>query len=58
MAPKRTARGLVLAYVGEDAVFREAIIELTRAPDALDLGTGQARGRWEVTLEPGRPVEL
>ena len=58
LAPKRTGRGLVLAYVGEDQVFREAIIELSPAPDELDLGTGQARGRWEVTLQPGKPVEI
>ena len=58
LAPKRTGRGLVLAYVGEDQVFRDAIIELSPAPDELDLGTGQARGRWEVTLQPGKPVEI
>ena len=58
LAPKRTGRGLVLAYVGEDQVFREAVIELSPVPDDLDLGTGQARGRWELTLQPGTPVEI
>jgi glycogen debranching enzyme len=58
MAPKRTGRGLVLAYVGEGEIFREAVIELAPAPDDLDLGTGQTRGRGEVTLEPAKPLEI
>ena len=58
MAPKRTPRGLVLAYVGEDDVFREAIIELAPAPYDLDLRTGQARAHWELTLEPGTPLQI
>ncbi len=34
LAPKRLGRGVVLAYVGEDEVFREAVIELDPQPDA------------------------
>ena len=58
LAPKRLERGLVLAYVGEDEVFRESILELDPIPADLELAAGRARGRWKVTLEPGRPAEI
>ncbi len=54
LAPKRTARGLTLAYVGEDEVFRETVVELepTPAPAHVELDGEGARARWEVTLAP------
>jgi glycogen debranching enzyme len=58
LAPKRLERGLVLAYIGEDEMFREAIVELDPIPDDFELGVGHARGRWRVALEPGRPTEI
>ena len=58
LAPKRVRRGLVLAYIGEDDVFRETIIELDPMPGELELTTGRARGKWSVELEPGRRTDL
>ncbi len=67
LAAKRTARGVVLAYLGEDDVFREAVVELDPPPGVLELGAEQAhvemgpervRARWEVVLEPGIPVTV
>jgi len=58
LAPKQTERGLVLAYVGEDEAFRESIVELNPIPDDLDLEARRARGRWRVSLEPGKPTEI
>jgi glycogen debranching enzyme len=58
LAPRRTARALTLAYLGEDQVFRETVIELDPVPDRLELADGGARVGWEVTLEPHAPVEV
>jgi glycogen debranching enzyme len=58
LAPKRTERGVVLAYVGEDEVFREAIIELAPRPRDLELSAGRAQAKWKVSLAPGRPLEI
>ena len=58
LAPKQVRRGLVLAYIGEDDVFRETIIELDPMPGELELTTGRARGKWSVELEPGRRTDL
>lgn len=46
LAPKQLDRGLVLAYVGEDEVFRETIIGFDPKPDDLELVAGSARGTW------------
>ena len=40
LAPKQLERGIVLAYVGEDEVFREAIIEFDPGPGRVDLEAG------------------
>jgi glycogen debranching enzyme len=58
LAPKRTARGLTLAYVGEDEVFRETVVEFDPAPQLVELDAERARARWEVTLQPGVPLEI
>ena len=58
LTPKQVRRGLVLAYIGEDDVFRETIIELDPMPGELELTTGRARGKWSVELEPGRRTDL
>jgi hypothetical protein len=58
LAPKRTDRGVVLAYVGEDEAFRETIIELDPVPGDLELSASGARGRWRAVLEPGEPVDV
>jgi glycogen debranching enzyme len=58
LAPKRTERGLTLAYVGEDGAFRETVLELGPAPDRLDVEADRAWAHWEVTLEPGAAVEV
>jgi glycogen debranching enzyme len=56
LAPKRTERGLVLAYVGEDETFREAVIELDPQPGRVELEAGCVSAHWEVTLRPGAAV--
>ncbi len=43
LAPKQIERGLVLAYVGEDEVFREAVIELDPPPARVELGAVACR---------------
>jgi len=58
LAPRQTERGLTLAYVGEDQVFRETLIDLDPIPDQLDLAADGARARWDVVLEPGTPVTI
>ncbi len=58
LAPKQIERGVVLAYVGEDDLFREAIIEFEPVPAQVDLGTDSTRAQWEVTLEPGMPTTV
>jgi glycogen debranching enzyme len=58
LAPKQLERGLVLAYVGEDEVFREAVIELDPQPARVELDGDCVRAHWEVTLDPGVPVTV
>ena len=58
LAPRRTARGLTLAYVGEDDAFRETIIELDPLPDHLELAANGAQASWDLALEPRTPVTI
>jgi glycogen debranching enzyme len=58
LASKQSERGVVLAYVGEDEVFREAVIELDPQPALLELGAERVLARWEVALDPGVPVTV
>jgi glycogen debranching enzyme len=58
LAPRRTERGLTLAYVGEDETFRETVLELDPVPDRLDLDAGRANAHWKITLAPGAPVTI
>jgi len=58
LAPKRLGRGVVLAYVGEDEVFREAVIELDPQPARIELGAERVQVHWEAVLEPGAPVTV
>jgi glycogen debranching enzyme len=58
LASKRIARGVVLAYVGEDDLFREAVIEFDPQPSSVELGAERAQAHWEVTLHPGVPVTV
>ena len=58
LAPKQLQRGLVLAYVGEDEMFREAVIELDPQPARLQLDADSVRAHWVLTLEPGAPVTV
>ena len=44
LAPKQLQRGLVLAYVGEDEMFREAVIEFDPQPARRRAGRGQRAG--------------
>jgi glycogen debranching enzyme len=58
LAPRRTERGVTLAYVGEDDVFRETVIEFDPPLDTLDLEAVRARALWRIALERGTPVEF
>ena len=58
LAPKRIERGVVLAYVGEDDVFREAVIELDPQPARVELGSDRVQAHWEAALDPGVPVTV
>ena len=58
LAPKQIERGVVLAYVGEDEVFREAVIELDPPPARVELGADRVQAHWEVALDPGVPVTV
>jgi len=58
LAPKQLERGMVLAYVGEDEVFREAVVEFDPRPAEVEFGADCARASWEVTLHPGVPVTV
>ena len=58
LAPKQLDRGLVLAYVGEDETFREAVIELNPKPARVELDPRCVRAHWEVTLQPGVAVTI
>jgi len=58
LAPKQIERGVVLAYVGEDEVFREAVIELDPPPARVELDSGRVQAHWEAVLEPGVPVTV
>ncbi|MCW2971204.1 MAG: amylo-alpha,6-glucosidase [Solirubrobacterales bacterium] len=58
LAPRRTERGVTLAYVGEDNVFRETVIEFDPLPDGLDIEAVRSRASWRVALEPGAPAEF
>ena len=58
LAPKQLERGIVLAYVGEDEAFREAVIEFDQRPDRVELEADRVQAHWEVTLDPGVPVTV
>ncbi len=58
LAPKQLERGLALAYVGEDEMFREAVIELDPQPAQVELDADRVRVHWLLTLEPGAPVTV
>jgi len=58
LAPKQLERGMVLAYVGEDEVFREAVIEFDPQPAQVEIGADFAQAHWEVELDPGAPATV
>jgi glycogen debranching enzyme len=58
LAPKHLERGLALAYVGEDEVFRESIVEFDPKPELIESQSDRAQARWEVTLKPSEPVTI
>jgi glycogen debranching enzyme len=58
LAPRRTERGLTFAYLGEDEVFRETVVELDPSPGRLELADGGASASWELSLEPHGAVEI
>lgn len=58
LVPRLTERGFTLAYIGEDDGFRETVIELTPAPDQIELDAAAGLARWELLLEPNGTVEI
>ena len=58
LAPKQMERGMVLAYIGEDEVFREAVIEFEPRPARVELSADRGQAHWELTLDPGVPATV
>ena len=58
LRPKRNGRGLSFAYVGEDELFRETIIDLRPDPAELDLSEEGGRATWALRLEPGEALRI
>lgn len=55
--PKLVGSELVLAYVGEDGVFRQTKISLPFKPDSIEVAVNQTIIRNRITIEPaGRLV--
>ncbi|HEX2240375.1 MAG TPA: glycogen debranching N-terminal domain-containing protein, partial [Actinomycetota bacterium] len=58
LAPKHEEETLRFAYLGEDEIFRETIIEMDPDPRNLELDTDSAVATWEVNLKPGESQQL
>ncbi|HEY7890788.1 MAG TPA: amylo-alpha-1,6-glucosidase [Solirubrobacteraceae bacterium] len=58
LAPKRTARGITLAYLGEDEVFRETVVEFDPEPKRAELDAECVQAFWDVELKPRVHVAL
>ena len=58
LAPRHLDRGVALAYVGADEVFREALVEFEPMPDAVVFDEGRATARWELTLHRHRTASI
>src|SRR6266516_2096839 len=50
--PKADGRSAVLAYLGQDGVFRETRITFDLEPTEVEVVEEKVRVRWEVHLEP------
>ncbi len=53
LAPKQIGSGVTFAYVGEDELFRETVINFEPGPESVVFEEGRARVTWNITLEPG-----
>ena len=58
LAPRLTESGLTFAYMGEDEVFRETVIEFAPGPDHIEAESDGSLVRWQIALEPGAQVEI
>ncbi|MGH2809664.1 MAG: amylo-alpha-1,6-glucosidase, partial [Actinomycetota bacterium] len=58
LVTKPAERGLSFAYVGEDEVFREAIVDFSRQPDELSINEGRAVAVWNIELAPDPSAEF
>jgi len=58
LAPKQLERGIVLAYVGEDEVFREVVIEFDPPPGRVEMRANSVSVHWKVALDPGAPMTV
>jgi len=58
LAARRLDRGLVLAYVGEDDVFRETIVEFAPQPVHVELNAERALATWDVALDPREDMDV
>ncbi|MDQ4149739.1 MAG: amylo-alpha-1,6-glucosidase [Actinomycetota bacterium] len=50
LAPKAVKGGVRFAYIGEDNLFRETLVEFNPEPTELELLDGLAVARWDVEL--------
>ncbi|HEV3473450.1 MAG TPA: glycogen debranching N-terminal domain-containing protein, partial [Actinomycetota bacterium] len=59
LSTKPTESGLRFAYVGEDEVFRETIVDFSPQPGRLDVGeSGCASASWDVDIGAGGSERL
>ena len=58
LAPRVTTRDLTLAYMGEDGVFRETLVEFAPSPDRVEAGGALSVAHWELSLQPHVTSEI
>jgi glycogen debranching enzyme len=58
LASKRSDRGLTIAYVGEDELFRETVVEFDPQPAEIAFDGDRATAIWEVDLRPRKVKSL
>jgi glycogen debranching enzyme len=56
--PKADGRSAVLAYLGQDNVFRETRITFDPGPSEAEVASEQVRVSWQVRLEPSQTEVL
>ncbi|MFN2524721.1 MAG: glycogen debranching N-terminal domain-containing protein, partial [Actinomycetota bacterium] len=58
LAPKHEDETLRFAYLGQDEIFRETIIEMDPEPKKLEIETESVTARWLIDLQPGESIQV